>query len=146
MKLEEFSPSVQARMDYLEKYLKQKELEEKLDAAKEATKAAEERLVKIFEQEGMSSIKVQAPDGTTRTLFIKRQLWAKLNPGFESIDAVAALKAAGLGEEYVKESYNSQSISSFFREREKSGEEAVPDELRGVFQTSEVFSIGVRKS
>ncbi len=75
------------------------------------------------------------------TVFLHRQLWAGAKDG-DRARLVAALKAAGL-EEYVSETFNSQSLSAWVREQDATGSE-LPPEVQDAINVSEVFSVRTR--
>lgn len=95
----------------LTKRIEQLKLE--LAPLEDQLKALQPKLIEEFERTGDQRRTV---DG--KTAYLHRQLWVYAADGIDK-DAVAeALKKAGLGD-YVKETFNVQSISAFARELEK---------------------------
>lgn len=93
-----------------------------------------------FQRNGVDRVRVD-----DRTLSLRRELWAGRAEGVDTAAACAALVAAGLPE-FAEPRVNTQSLSALLREREKSGEPAVPPELEGVIVANEVFKIGSRRA
>ena len=101
-------------------------------------------LLSYFEKHGIEKI---GQGGFT--LSIKRELYAGKCKDENDIPVseavcISALKEAGLNE-YCGEKIATQSLSAYFRELDKEGEE-LPAELAGKFQINEKFSIASRKS
>ncbi len=113
-----------------------RELDTDLKQIKKRLEELEPVLLDQLAQAGIQNMKI---DGVT--VYILRQLWAQALASNEEI--CEALRAAGL-QDYVKEGYNSQSISAYFRELEKQ-DEPLPSELAGKIGTTEKFSLRTRK-
>jgi hypothetical protein len=93
-------------------------------------------LLDEFADAGIENIRI---DG--QTVYAHRQVWAKTP---DKAAAVAALKA--LYPELVTETFNSNTLSSLLREREKAGDNPVPPELEGLVEASEVWSLRSRRA
>lgn len=117
-------------------------LEEELDEVKKAIAELDAQIQESFIDEGVQNIKV---DG--HTVFLYRQVWAKkVDPEMDSQFICDALGAAGLGD-FVKEGYNSQTLSSWLREQEQpDGTFSLPPELEGVIEAAPKYEIRRRKS
>lgn len=83
-------------------------LENQIDNLKDERKEIEQELLESFQEKGISNISVNG-----RTIYIHSQYWAGYKNSRE--EAVKALKRAGL-EEYVRENYNTHSLSAYIRE------------------------------
>ena len=80
-----------------------------------------------------------------RTLYLKRDVHAaKVNAKTDPEDLVRILHATGF-EDLAPHRVSWQSLSALFREREKNGEEAVPEALQSHFTIAEQFKVGSRK-
>jgi hypothetical protein len=88
--------------------------------------------------EGVASLKVETDEGRF-TLFPRRELWASGIPGHET-ELFNGLRAIGYGD-MVKETVNSQRLSSYIREIDKAGE-TIPEEIK----VTEKFRVGVRRA
>ncbi|HKL42083.1 MAG TPA: hypothetical protein VJ962_05860 [Clostridia bacterium] len=104
-----------------------RELKDQLDEIKEEMNKVEEKLLKFFEKKGISNINIAG-----RTVYIHRQLWAGYKNNMEQ--AVVALKKAGLND-YVRENFNTHSLSAYFREVYRDREE----ESEGVIDPEEIL-------
>jgi hypothetical protein len=123
-------------------------LDQELKNVKEALKVPAEKLLTEFADEGVSS-KRHADSG--KLAYINRQIWARAVADKEL--ACDQLRKAGLGD-YVAESFNTHSLSAYFREQIKAAEaegnavtdlgDFLPDELRGSIELTEDHVIGVR--
>lgn len=100
-------------------------------------------------EKGVDNIKVNG-----RTIYFHSQYWAGYKNRKE--DAVQALKEAGL-DDYIKETYNTHSLSAYFRERiqeieEEEGEtvmepeEILPEDLQNEIKITERIQLRSRKS
>lgn len=122
---------------YLNLHDEVKATEAYLESLKGQRDAAGEVLIGVFERDGVNSLR--STDG--RTVYLARELWAR------AADAEAltkALRANGLGD-IVKETVNTQTLTSVVREHDKSGE-PLPPEVADAIIVSEVFKPRVRKS
>ena len=77
------------------------------------------------------------------TLHIHKQLWARAKDG-DMAAAAAALKEIGLGE-FVKESFNVQTLSAYVRERERENE-PLPEEFIAHIDVQEEVTVRGRTS
>jgi len=131
-------------MAKVREYGRLRALEKARTAAAEEIKEEADKLERDLLEEwiefGQQSIKTT--DG--QTVFLRRQLWAKVEPGVDRREVLDGLVAAG-HPEFVSENFNSSTVSAWLRELDKNGEE-IPAELRGKLGTSEVFNLRVRKS
>ena len=102
-----------------------------LDALKSLNSALEKLLAKyrgpleeqrllMFEHLGINNFNV---DG--RTVYLHREWWAKAKDPENVAITVAALKACEDTDPFVKEGFNTQSLSAYFRERRIARDEAI---------------------
>lgn len=105
------------RARYAHLFAAKKGLEDELKDIEGELRHLEEVLLEEFLAEGMERARV---DGVT--IYIERQLWAKVPEGVARPDVVAALESAGL-RDFI--TYNSLTLSSYIREvaRSASGED-----------------------
>lgn len=104
--------------------------------------------------EDMAEAGMQSANINNRTYYINRQLFAGAGSGFTKFDIIGALKASDL-DDYVSETYNSQSLSAYVRSfaKENGNEDLSPEEiknllpeaLRHVLYVGEQFRLGSRK-
>ena len=97
----------------------------------------EQQLLDDFQQNGIQSIRANGA-----TVYLERKLWARPNAPRDKV--AAALRDAGL-DEYVKEDFNTNSISAYARELDETGEE-LPPELQEVLTVNEVFKVKTRRT
>ena len=121
---------------------KRKNLEAEVDTLKETLTKLEAELLARMGDEGVTQLKVETDEGEF-TLFPKRTLWSSCIPGHET-ELNDGLRVLGMGD-LVKESVNSQRLSSYIRELDIVGQ-AVPAEIIYAVKISERFTIGVRKA
>jgi len=113
-----------------------KELEENLKIVKAKLASIEPVLMDNFVEDGLTSAKI---DGLN--VYIHKQIWAKYD---DKEKAIAVLKTTGYNE-YVSETFNTQSVSSLLRELDAEGKN--PDDIfAGVITKNEVFSLRTRKA
>jgi hypothetical protein len=128
--------------DDVRRYAELSRLRKEQDDALEKTKAElaqlEPRLVDYFTKNGITSMKV---DKTT--VFFHRQTWANAADG-DYERANSALKAAGLGH-FVKEGFNTQTLSAYYRELEQEGI-SPPEELKDAIKVTEKVSLRTRSN
>lgn len=125
------------------------DLERDLRLVKDELAPLEQQLLDEFAQEGVAGKRHAA---TGKLVSISRKVWARAAGG-DKPAACAALKAAGL-DEFVAESFNTNSVSAYFREQLKertdAGEivtdltELLPQELRGHIDLTEDAVLSVR--
>jgi len=125
---------------YVELEKKKADLEAQLDVVKAQISDMKEPVLAFFQQNGIDRTSLNG-----RTLYLKRELWCGRVEGKTSEDAVAALRERGY-EEFAKESVNTQGMSALMRERDKDGKDPVPEDLRDVFCSNEVFKVISRAS
>lgn len=131
------------------------ELKLELTPLEDKLKALQPKLVAEFEKSGDQRRTV---DG--KTAYLRRDLWVKPSDGVDKDSVAAALKQAGF-EDFVKETFNIQSISALAREVEKDVdweetgallEDAEHPfltqhpELKGVLTPIEAFSVRIVKA
>lgn len=125
------------------------ELEDDLKELKEDRAEIEEELKELMSEKGVDSLRVNG-----RTIYFHSQYWAGYKESREQ--AVKALKKAGL-DSYVNETYNTHSLSAYFRERiqeieEEEGEpvmdpeEILAPELKDSIKITERINLRTRKS
>lgn len=117
----------------------QKAAEAEAEAYKNQADQLQETLLEQFAEEGIQKITV---DGTTT--YLRRELWARVEPGATREQVVEGLKACGMGQ-FVHEAFNTQTVSAWLRDLEREGQ-TMPEELDGVLTTAEVFSLRNRKA
>ena len=112
-------------------------------------------IVAMYSEEGVESQRIKLGDGTSRTIYIRRELWAGHQGDAQAL--CDALKGTGY-ENYVKEIFNVQSLSSLVKEMAAEFHglpdvkmlsveqilEAVPEDIRAQLKVSEIFKIGSR--
>lgn len=121
---------------FTELELTRRTLKDELDKCNAEIAVLEEGVLADFENAGASSMNI---DGLS--VYLHRQLWAKPRNG-DYPAACEALKKAGLGA-MVEPRFNTNTLSSWFREKDKAGE-PVPDVLTDVIDLTEVFSVRTR--
>lgn len=124
------------------------ELERELRIVKDELAPLEEQLLEEFAAEGVAG-KRHAQSG--KLVSISRRVWARAAGG-DKAAACQALRAAGL-DEFVAESFNTNSLSALYRERlrerTEAGEHVALDdllepELRGHIELTEDQTLSVR--
>jgi len=116
-----------------------KELKDETEELGKELANMERELLEEFADAGTQSIKV---DG--RTVYMKRQLWARRPAGVAPADQAQAALAAGL-DYLVEPKVSTQGLSAYVRDMERA-DEALPPELDGFVRVDEVFTLGVRKA
>ena len=115
---------------------KVKEFEAVTDTLKDELKTLEAAIVEDFATAGIDKITING-----QTIFIQKQIWAKVEDKQKAIDM---LKASEYYNHYVYETYNTQQISAVIREYIKNGDE-IPPEFKDVIGYSETFNVKVTK-
>lgn len=134
---------------FLAMHEKKRALEAELETVKEQMAVLEAELLQQFEQEGVSSMKVNG-----KTVYLDQKKWAGVAPGASREAAIQAIKEAGL-DMYVKEDFSTQSLSAYVREllaqapleiqMDKSRwHEVLPPTFEGVISVTERVSLRVR--
>ena len=117
------------------------ELETELRKVKKKLSDGEPKVLDLFTEQGIESARV-ASEG--RTLHVRRMVAARMVNGDR--DAIArGLEKAGLAEELLKNDFNMNRVSAYFRERVDNGEaieDVVPPELADHLEVYEFFRIG----
>lgn len=119
---------------------RQKELDGQASSVKEEADALEQLLLDHFAEQSIDSMRV---DG--RTVYLRRQVWAKVPDGVDKAQIVSAFREAGLDHMVTPPSFNSNTVSSWMRDLEREGE-ALPPPLNGLLESSEVYNVRVRRS
>jgi len=112
------------------------ELDTQLKALKQQYNEMEPQVISYMEKEGLQKITID-----DRTVYVLRQIWAsvdKTNP-----QSLGILRENGLSD-FIEEKVNTQRISAFVREFEKSGED-IPKWCDDALRITEKFSVGMRK-
>ena len=115
---------------------KLKDFEAITDTLKDEVKVLEAAIIEDFATTGIDKITING-----QTIFIQKQIWAKVEDKQKAIDM---LKASEYYNHYVYETYNTQQISAVIREYLKNGDE-IPPEFKDVIGYSETFNIKVTK-
>ena len=125
--------------EYVRLRRQQRERETETEAIKEQADQIEAQLLEEFAVDGVQSMSV---DGMT--VYLSRQLWASIPDGVEKEQVIDGLKSAGL-EHFVRENYNTQTLSSWMRDLERE-DESLPEPLQGLLTGSERYNLRVRRS
>lgn len=123
---------------YVELTKRKRQTEEDLDGLKKELARLEGQLLEDFERAGVDSMRI---DGMT--VYPHRQLFANARDG-DKERAVEALRACGL-DDYVKEQFNTQSLSAYVRELDEL-EEPLPQPLAEALDVHEKYTLRVRKA
>jgi hypothetical protein len=116
-----------ARLDALKKFAG--ELEKMITKVRAPL---EEQALSRFEQMGINNFNI---DG--RTVYLHREWWAKSKDG--NVErTIAALKACEETAPFVKETFNTQSLSAYFRERRLALEGDVADHDGALYPTQAI--------
>lgn len=112
--------------------------EGEVDELKRELARLESKLLEDFERAGVDSMRI---DGMT--VYPHRQLFANARDG-DKERAVEALRACGL-DDYVKEQFNTQSLSAYVRELDEL-EEPLPEPLAEALDVYTKYTLRVRKA
>ena len=115
---------------------KVKEFEAVTDTLKDELKILEAAIIEDFATTGIDKITING-----QTIFIQKQIWAKVEDKQKAIDM---LKASEYYNHYIYETYDVQQISAVIREYIKNGDE-IPPEFKDVIGYSETFNVKVTK-
>lgn len=134
----EATPVVAAGMSIVREWARAETLKRALEAQLREIKAEQrEREIEVLEYLAHEGIdRVSIAEGT---VYHQSQLWASLSDNRDA--AHAAMKRAGLGD-MVKETVNSQTLSSWVREV---GEENIPASVAPHIKVSESHRVRMRK-
>lgn len=124
--------------DFVALEKERRELESRLKVVTTKLSDLQEELLEGFTQTGLTQAKM---DGLR--VYVHRQLWASAKDG-DYEKACAVLKEVGLSE-FVGERFNTNTLSSWVRERVKS-EMPLPEEFAGVIEVVEKFSLRSAKA
>lgn len=117
-----------------------KELEAKVKELRKTAENIEGQLLNDFANEGVQRMTV---DG--KTLYLRREVWARRHTDVDSTDMAQALMGSERFADLVSPSVNMQSLSARVREYVQE-EEDLPPEVERVVRVDEVFRLGVRSS
>jgi len=141
---EEPAVSVQLNVKLLKEFAKIdteiSDMELKLKMLKKRKAEIDPVLQEQFASAGIQNINV---DG--RTVYISTKIWAKKEDGVTDADVVEALKQAGLGDSYVAEKFNHQSLSALIREW-VNNDEPFPEVFKGIIGYVENVQVTSRKA
>lgn len=125
------------------------DLERQLRTIKDELTPLEQQLLDEFAAEGVAGKRHAA---TGKLVSITRRIWARAHDG-DKPAACAALQAAGLGD-YVEQSFNTNSLSAYFRElaaqQESAGtpvadlQQLLPEQLRDAIDLTQDHTLSVR--
>tara|TARA_R100000951_G_scaffold39885_1_gene33663 strand:- start:192 stop:677 length:486 start_codon:yes stop_codon:yes gene_type:complete len=118
-----------------------KELEERVSQINSELKGLEQPLLTNMINEGVDSLPVTHELGKS-TIYVHSQIWAKAKSSKE--DACEALKSVGL-HEFVKEGFNTSTVSAYVREELKEGNE-LPQAVKDAFKVDESVSLRARRA
>jgi len=122
---------------------KKRKLETELERAKEEMKELEPLLLDQMRDENMPKLNLIV-DGESMTLYPHSVVWLYPGDEYDREDVVRALKRARLGE-FVKENYNTSTLSAWARERLSEGQ-ALPPTVERVVKIEERISLRGRRS
>lgn len=144
---------------FVELELQRRRLEEDLKANREEAGPLERELLQEFAADGVQNLRINGV-----LVYVQRELWAGIVRDDPERDratpeelarAVEALKDAGL-DDYVKETFNTQSVSAYVREQVRNAGldtaepaamyAALPSAFAGTISVSEKFSLRTRKA
>lgn len=143
--------------EYLEADAERNRLKSELAVVEEDRSRLAEIIVQMLGLEGLKSANVILPDGSSRTVHLRRELWAGHTGNSQAL--CDALKDSGYAS-YVQEKFNVQSLSALVKElasefHDKSDVstltveqimESVPEAVRQHLKISEIFKVGSKKS
>jgi hypothetical protein len=112
------------------------ELDTQLKALKQQYNEMEPQVISYMEKEGLQKITID-----DRTVYVLRQIWASVDK--TNLQSLEILRENGLSD-FIEEKVNTQRISAFVREFEKSGED-IPKWCDDALNITEKFSVGMRK-
>lgn len=113
-------------------------LEADLERAKKKLERQARRVLTLFEQHGVSSVRV---DG--RLVYLQRSVYARRKPTVPPDVLLDTLEAAGFGD-VVKRVANPQTLAALYREHERDGDGLDPRVL-ALLEVSEVYEPRMRK-
>jgi hypothetical protein len=127
--------------DNIHRYLaltdQKKDLETQVKELNGEIEKLERLILTDFEKASINNVRCNG-----RTVYLVRKLWARPKDGdYET--AAAALAACGLND-FLKQSFNLNSISAYVREMDANGE-TLPEPIARAFDVAEVFTIQSRK-
>ena len=120
-----------------------KRCEEELRAIKDEMSSLEPAVLSELLENQVDRVPMTTDEGDRITLFIHRQAWARPVDGDKDL-VVKTLKRCGLSD-LVSESYNTNSLSAYIRERLANGHDLQPT-LKAVIRVDEVTSIRGKRS
>jgi hypothetical protein len=141
------SPPAGIPLDRLRRYRElrdaQKGSEAEAKALKDEADLIEAELIDAFTEAGTQAINI---DG--KTIYLHRSTFAQRKPGVDAEQVMAALVEAGAGD-LIKETVNSQTLSSWYRELADAAEEGrgtIPEPVAEVLELGERYSVRLRAS
>ena len=120
-----------------------KKAQERLRAIKDEMGGIEPALLQELIENQVDRLPVTTDDGDRITVFIHKQAWARPVDGDKEA-VVRTLKKCGMSD-FVQETYNTNSLSAYVRERLANGQELQPT-LSKVIRVDEVTSIRGKRS
>lgn len=119
-------------------------LKDELDEVERELSEIEPTLLEAFaEQRLHPKLTLKLDDGTARTLYVRRDIWVRAAEDSEQA-LFAALRRNNLGH-FVKEGVNVLTLSGWYREQAKLGEE-VPSDILASVAVSDKYSVRTRKA
>tara|TARA_R110000824_G_scaffold212829_2_gene399146 strand:- start:203 stop:664 length:462 start_codon:yes stop_codon:yes gene_type:complete len=122
---------------------RKKKLEDELRSVKDEMAAIEPAILQELVDNQLDRLPVVTGGGDRITVFIHRQAWVRPKDGNKEA-VVKTLKKCGLSD-FVSESYNTNSLSAYVRERLANGLDLQPT-LKAVVRIDEVTSIRGKRS
>lgn len=129
---------------YVELRRREKERDSERKAVKAEADALEQELLDEFSSAGVDSLRVDDGAGGKATVYLHQQIWAKRPEGVDPKAVCDAFEAVGLGD-FVNETYNAQTVSSWLRDLDREGK-PIPAEFDGLLEGTTVFSVRHRKA
>jgi hypothetical protein len=131
-----------AQVDVVAKYLAARDASEKwakvAKDAKETLEQCEGEVLKLYEAEGISGVKVNG-----RLVSLTRTIRASARAGQEDA-LIAAMHAHGL-DDIVRERIMPSTLAAWVRERDRD-DEPLPEDIAELLNVAEMFGLSVRKS
>lgn len=135
-------PESRAQVDVVAKYLRARDAADRAkklnDARKAKLEAAEAEVLKLYEAEGISGVRVNG-----RLVSLTRTLRASPRAGQEEA-LIAAMHAHGL-DDIVRERIMPSTLAAWVRERDRD-DEPLPEDIAELLNVAEMFGLSVRKS
>jgi len=130
-------------MERIREYIRlrrlQKEREAEAETIKDQADQIEQQLLEEFAVAGVQNMSV---DGTT--VYLQRQVWAQVDQAYTKEEVIDRLRQSSL-DHFVRESYNTNTLSSWLRDLERE-DEPLPPALDGVIRPFEKYQLRTRRS